>query len=435
MNTTVEAILLLAVPGMPLAMAIPNVRAKVSWPGHLALLPALVLLILPSSISVELPWWLLGGGLTADGGSRVLLGAAVLLWAGAATLLYRPASRPVPGNRVSTLFLLTMAGHLGAILTTDMVVFFAFSTLMGYGFLGLMIAGGSPTAQRAGRIYLVFLVLADLALFEALLVAAAMTGTPLAGNTVSGTIQPVTDGFYLGLVFVGFALRTGIWPVHIWLPMAFRGMRPELAFLIGTVPVSTGLLGLIRWLPLGDTAWVGAGWLISGLGMAAILHALLIKALRRQQLSTLTTVTLCTTGMVTLATGACLTTPEIWTHYSHLAPYFIMMPGITAATLQLLPGWTNVRHRETVYHTMPADESEPWWEKLARTALRRGAQMGKTTLPHWRDAWLARATNFWHADRWRNLLDRGERSLQRWPLAMTLFLILGMLLVFSVIGS
>ncbi len=155
MNTTLSAILLLSVPGYPLLLAFPALRSclPAPWPCYIALLPAVILLAVPMAFSVDLPWLLFDTGLGIGEASRWLLAMSVVLWAAAATLLQVPTGQSAD-NRLTTFFLLTLAGNLGAILATDLVGFFAFSTLMGYGFYGLLVNGGNQAARRAGRVYL-----------------------------------------------------------------------------------------------------------------------------------------------------------------------------------------------------------------------------------------------------------------------------------------
>ncbi|MEN8176326.1 MAG: proton-conducting transporter membrane subunit, partial [Pseudomonadota bacterium] len=224
MKDVLSVILLLSVPGLPLLLAFPALCSRLSWPCHIALLPAVVLLAVPEVVSIEVPWLLLGTGLGIDAASRWLLAMSVVLWAAAATLLHAPTGQPAD-DCLTTCFLLTLAGNLGAILATELVGFFAFSTLMGYGFFGLLVAGGDEAPRRAGRVYLVFLILADLALFEALLIAAATT-EDLGFEAVRHAVaRSPSLGLYLSMVLVGYALKAGVWPLHFWLPPAFRSAR------------------------------------------------------------------------------------------------------------------------------------------------------------------------------------------------------------------
>ena len=94
MNTALSTFALLSVPGLPLLLAFPAFRSRISWACHIGLLPAVILLAFPAVFSIELPWLLFGSGLGIDGASRLLLAMAVVVWATAATLLRASGSRP-----------------------------------------------------------------------------------------------------------------------------------------------------------------------------------------------------------------------------------------------------------------------------------------------------------------------------------------------------
>jgi hypothetical protein len=118
-STTLSVFLLLSVPGLPLLLALPALRSRLSWPCHLALLPAVILVLVPMDFSIEVPWLLFGTGFDIGGVSRLLLAMSVVLWAAAATLLQAPSGQAAD-KRLTTFFLLSMAGHLGAILAVKM---------------------------------------------------------------------------------------------------------------------------------------------------------------------------------------------------------------------------------------------------------------------------------------------------------------------------
>ena len=152
MSELATLLLLLSVPGLPLLLAIPALRRHLPWSVHIALLPATVLLFVPGSLAIDLPWILQGStGLGLDKVSRWWLAMSVVSWAVVGILLRRLDGRTA-GNSLTTLFLLTLAGQLGAILATGMIGFFAFTTLMSYAFCGLLFVEGDEQAIRAGRI-------------------------------------------------------------------------------------------------------------------------------------------------------------------------------------------------------------------------------------------------------------------------------------------
>ncbi len=429
MNSTLSVFLLLSVPGLPLLLAFPALRSRLPGACHLALLPAVILLAVPTVVSVDLPWLLFGAGrLGIDDVSRWLLGMSVVLWAVAAILLRTPPQQ-VPDNFLRTFFLLTMAGNLGAILATDLGGFFTFSALMGYSFYALLVIDGDVTARRAGRVYLGVMILADLALFEALLIAAAMTGN-LDFETVRHVIgaSPTSD-LYLLMVLTGFAARAGIWPLHFWLPSAFGSARPMVALLLGGVPVSIGLLGIVRWLPLGEIASPDLGLIMQGMGVAAVLYAILAGLIRAQMRRLPAYAAIIATGLFVTALGVGLADPVVWSWYENQAYLFIAALGFGLAALVIVIGGFKTRDRFPVAAVRQADSS-PWFEHWPGAVVRWAGWMGFDVLPRLCASWQAKVGRFRQVRAWQRVLGSSERSLQRWTFAITLFLLLGILMAF-----
>ena len=274
MNEYIHSIFLLIVVVWPLLLAIPAVHSRLPWSGYLALMPAAVLIILPGDSSLELPWLFFGTGFAVDGEERWILAMTVAIWLLAVTVAKSSRSDPTY-DRTTTFLLLTLAGNLGVVLATDLVGFFGFSTLMGYSFYGLMIHGGDEEVRRAGRFYLIFLIVADLVLFEALLLAASMTEDLRYEVVRQAVVETSSKQFYLWMTLVGFAFKAGIWPAQLWLSAVFKSAPLSKTLLLGGVPVAMGLLGVVRWLPFGERVFYVFGMVTLMMGVAAMLHATL----------------------------------------------------------------------------------------------------------------------------------------------------------------
>ncbi|VAW72402.1 hypothetical protein MNBD_GAMMA14-1093 [hydrothermal vent metagenome] len=430
MNTTLSLVLLLSVPVLPLLLAFPALHSRVPWPCHLALLPAIILLAVPAVVSVDLPWLLFGTGLYIDGASRLLLGMSVVLWAVAALFMRTPDGQAAD-NFLTTFCLLTMAGNLGTILANDLVGFFTFSVLMGYGFYGLLVVSGDEATRRAGRAYLGFMILADLALFEALLIAAAMTGDLGFEAVRHATGQSSTSGLYLSMVVVGFAARAGVWPLHFWLLRAFGSARPAVALLLGGVPVAMGLLGMVRWLPLGIITSPKPGLIIQSIGMAAILYATLAGLIRVRSKRLPAYVVIIATGLFVTALGAGLADPVAWIQYENPAYFYIASLGPGLAVLVTGIRWLQARREYAAMSARQEDDSNSWFERLPGAVMRWGREAGLDILPGWRASWLAKAGCLRQIRVWQKTLDSIERYLQRWTFASTLLVLLGVIVALA----
>ncbi len=433
MNTSPGLLLLILTPLLPLLLAFPALHSRIFRPCHAALVPPLLLLTLPAGTTVELPWLLLGSGLAIhDQTDRLLLAMSVLLWGAAALFLHTTGKKEVD-HRLTTCFMLALSGNMGMILATGMADFFAFSVLTGYAFYGLLVAGrDTEEIRRAARIYLVCLILADLALFEALLIAAATTGSLEFGAVHHVLARSSSIDLYLSMVLAGFALKAALWPLHFWLPPAFRSARPGVAILLGGVPVAVGLLTAMRWLPLGEVTRPDLALLVQGMGIAAMLYASVAGVVRAQPKTVTAYVVVAATGLFTFVLGTGLADPAAWSRHEKWVYILVVFLGIGPALLVVTGRWLeDHRHASCTIDNLP----DTRLERCFRAALYWGTRTGTDTLPRLRAACLARASRLWQPRSWHRFLDGSERFLQRWAVAITLFLLLGVAVVFFSMSS
>jgi len=439
-NDILSALLLLSVPGLPLLLAFPALRSRLSWSCYFALLPAVILLVLPATVSIDLPWLLFGTTLGLDGTFRWLLEMSVLLWYFAASRL-QPLNDPAANNRLISFFLLTLAGSLGTILSTGLVDFFVFSTLMGYGFYGLLVSAGGHIARRGGRGYLVLLILADLALFEGLLIAASTTGDLTFDSVQLAMTQSDSPGLFLVMVLAGFALKAGVWPLHFWLPLVFRSSQPVVALLLPAVPITLAMLGVVRWLPLGEISSPVLGLIIQAISVAAMLYAAIFyvtgTGLKNAQLKTLPVFAIIlVTGLFFTAIGTGLSDPAVWDRYGNWVHYFITSLGIGMAVLITVSGWLQAKQHFPATPAKQVEDSSLWFERWPGIIVAWASKTGFNTLPRWRAWWLAKVDRLWLLIcALKSVLDASERTLQRWTFAITLFLLLGIAVVFVFLAS
>jgi formate hydrogenlyase subunit 3/multisubunit Na+/H+ antiporter MnhD subunit len=424
MNTEIYAVLLLIVVVIwPLSLAIPALHTRLPWPRHLAIVPAALLALLPGEISLELPWLLFGTGLAMENETRWILAMSVAIWFAAAAIM-KPSKRDFADQRTTTFFLLTLAGNLGAVLAIDLVGFFCFATLMGYGFYGLLLQAGDDAARRAGRRYLIVLIVADLLLFEALLLAAFTTENLRFEGMREAMAGASSSSFYLWMVFAGFALKAGAWPAHLWLTSAFRSAPRSTALLLGGVPVAMGLFGAVRWLPIGEHAFGISALIIQGIGVAAILYAMLRFFTQASVISLPAWTTVALTGLFIAALGIGLSRPALWQQYESLAYPFISSVAIFLATLAFVANRTSGASQPPTVTPQRVEAMSRWvtgWtDVLQRWA--KGRLLGLQSL--WRASWLKAARQY------QRILDGQQLSglLDGWNVKITLFVLLGLAL-------
>ncbi len=420
MNAIVSAFLLLSAPGLPLLLAFPALHTRLPWPVHMALLPAAALVFIPVDFAIELPWFWQGAGLGIDAVSRWWLAMSVVVWGVGAAFLPVPTKRDAC-NPQTSLLLLFLVGQIGAVLATDMTVFFGFTTLMGYSCIGLLLAHGDETTRRAGRIYLVLLILADILLFEAMIMAAATTEHLDFATLAKAMTLSSSSSFYLSIVIVGIALKVGLWPLHLWLSLAYGSVRPAMALLLWLGPVATGLLGGLRWLPLGELAAPMAGAVLLAIGAATILYAMR-SVLWVQWKQRLVCVVFIATGSFIMGLGTGLLEPALWNQYGDSAHLFVTTVGWGLALMTAGLEWSKAGGEASG----PRKENriELAVERWSDAFIRWGRRTGNETLPGLRASWFVRWSGLWQKRGWQNAFVAGENFLQRWPIAVTLFLLL-----------
>lgn len=419
MNGAAGGMLLWLVVAWPLLLAVPAVHTHLPRPRVLALLPAAAWLVLPGEVSQVLPWLVFGSGLAIDGDTRWLLAMSVVVWLAAA--LVSPAQATGNG-RTTSFFLVTLAGQLGVVLANDLVTFFSFSTLMGYGYYGLVAGDGGDVARRAAGVYLVFMVVADLVLFEALLHVAA-EADDLRFSALAGA-DAATSPLYLWLVVAGYALKAALWPAQPWLSAVVRSSSRLTVALVGGVPVAMAWLGLVRWLPLGETAATALGATCMALGGAAVAFAGWGLVAHRRTTPALSWVVVAASGAVAAVVGMGLSDPGAWREYRDMVYPAIAAFGVFAASLALLG------RRPSMPTSAFIDRAQRWAAGAGQWAMERGRA----------------ARGYWAALRHRivkPLRIRGtqeafeeiEALLGRWPLATTLLSLLGLIVAAIAAGT
>lgn len=423
MSVPIEDTVMWIVVAWPLLLAIPVIHKHLRWPCHLAIIPAVILALMPGDATLELPWLQFGTVFAIDEKVRWLLVMCAAIWLMAATV--RKPSMSSPGNdRTTTIFLLTLTGNLGAVLAADLVSFFSFSTLMGYGFYALLVQGGNKEVRRAAHFYLIFLIIADLALFEALLLAASTT-EDLRYAVVR---QVITDTeswqFYYWMAFVAFMLKAGIWPFHLWLPAAFNSVHVSKSLLLAGVPVAIGLVGITRWLPLGEPGLQGPWHIIQILGIIAIMYAALRFFTHASMQMLPAWITVAASGVVIMTFGTGLAQADIWNQYKHIIYPFIALLGISVAVLTFHVNRLPIKRQRPDVIGQRIETFALWtWRRIS-------------VLQRWIEGGVAGFMSFWRALRTklgiqfqRILASLKPRTIMiGWSAAITIFVILGLTL-------
>ena len=293
---------------LPLLLAALAHRDRLWWTPAVAALPALTAsLSLPIGVQLEIPWLLLGSRLGLDETGRLFLIFTSVLWLAAGAYAAQSLKGQPHAGRFRAYFLLAMAGNLWLIVAQDLVSFYTGFALMGLASYGLVIHHGDREALRAGRVYLAMTLVGELALFSALVLIAAQTGT------LTPTPEQLIDlrGLTVGLLLFGLAIKAGLVPLHVWLPLAHPAAPVPASAVLSGAMIKVALLGWLRFLPVGQVALPEWGLLLLFAGLITLFFALPIGLVQSDPKVILAYSSVSKMGFLTLILGLILLDPGL----------------------------------------------------------------------------------------------------------------------------
>lgn len=278
-----------------------------------AALPALLLSVWGKpGLVIRIPSLLLGAQLGIDITAQVFLLFSALLWTCAGVYARAYMIDDIQASRFFAFFLTTMSGNIGLILAQDMITFYLFFALMSFAAYGLVIHDGSTEARRAGKVYLSLVIVGEVLLVPGMLLITQATGTTEFQHLAAGVAKAPTRDLITMLILVGFGIKVGALPLHVWLPLAHPvAPTPASAVLSGAM-IKAGLLGWLRFLPLGEVAQPGWGDLCLVAGLAAALYGVAVGLTQDNPKTVLAYSSTSQMGFITVGIGIGLSAPETW---------------------------------------------------------------------------------------------------------------------------
>jgi len=248
---------------------------KVLW---LAPVPGLAAaLFAPDGSTLTLPDTLFGLRFMLDRPGALLLGTAALLWiaAGVYAVAYRRAASN--DGRFAVWWLATLTGSLGVFIAADMPSFYLFYAAVSLSAYWLVVDDGTPSARRAGTVYVALALLGEafLLLAFALLIAHAPENTLMIGNAVASLAHSPVRDYAILLLVLGFGLKIALVPLHVWMPLAYTAAPIPAAAVMSGAAVKAGVIGLIRFLPF-DAAMPAWGEALAAIGLFSAFYGVAI---------------------------------------------------------------------------------------------------------------------------------------------------------------
>ncbi|MDI4664931.1 complex I subunit 5 family protein [Xanthobacter autotrophicus] len=304
-----ETLMVVAI-ALPLALAfgalVPAVRRVLPHLLVFVPLPALIAaLAVPRGLSVLVAPDPFRFTLALDAPGALLLGGAALLWmtasAYAMAYLRKDPARPA----FIVWWLLTMAGSFAVFLVADVASFYLAYALVSFSAYGLAAHDDTVEARRAGALYLALTVLGEALLIAAFVMLASgpADANPQIRDAVALLPASPWKTPILLLILLGFTLKMGLFPLHVWMPLAHSvAPVPGSAALSGIV-VKAGVIGLLRFLPEG-VPLPGWGALLCGAGLFTAYYGVAVGLTQRHPKRALAYSTVSQMGVVAAVIGA-----------------------------------------------------------------------------------------------------------------------------------
>ncbi len=300
---------------MPLIMVPIVLKVRLGSFGVLivpiAAAPSFILSICAApGLEVYISWLLLGMRFGIDETSGAFLLFTSILWtvSGVYARCYLFSDKDI--NRFFAFFLVAMAGNFGLILAQEMVSFYLFFTTMSFAAFGLIIHDASSKARRAGKVYIALVVVGEVLMVAGILLIAGNVESFAFNDVRSGIVASPNCNIIIGLLFAGFGVKAGVLPLHIWLPVAHPvAPTPASAVLSGAM-IKAGLIGWMRFLPLGEIALPWWGILCVIIGLAAAFYGVFVGLVQRNPKTVLAYSSISQMGFMTVAIGVGLAVPD-----------------------------------------------------------------------------------------------------------------------------
>lgn len=187
-------------------------------------------------------------------------------------------------SRYYPVLIFTLGSCQGIFMAGDFFTLFIFFELMSLISYILVIHEETPDALRAGYKYLIMTIIGGLALFFGVIITFEIAGS------VSLDVMPLINeyspmAFFAFIAFlIGFGMKAGVFPLHVWLPDAHPVAPSPASALLSGIMLKTGAYGLLRVIfhVFGVDAVKEAGW-DNIMGVLAIITILLGSAVALTQ--------------------------------------------------------------------------------------------------------------------------------------------------------
>ncbi len=173
------------------------------------------------------------------------------------------------------LYVLYIAGMLGVVLSTNLIQFYFFWELMLVPSYFLLAEWGYGNSRRIAFKYFIFTHVGALSLLLGILTLYTYTNTfnLLELSETASTLSRSVQILVLSLMFIGFAVKMALFPVHTWLPDAHAEAPTPISVLLSGVMIETGAYAVVRMIiSVFGSTWTQMLYLIAAMALISMIY-------------------------------------------------------------------------------------------------------------------------------------------------------------------
>ncbi len=199
--------------------------------------------------SLSIPGVLAGGlSFTADGFRSVYSLITSVMWLGTSLFAREYFRREREGlDRYWMFTLMTLGATQGVMLSADLMTTFVFFEILSLTSFTWVMHEQTPGALRAGYTYLFIAIFGGLVLLMGLFLLYDQCGTLAFGKLGAAASRgdPAVIFTAAVCVLLGFGAKAGMFPLHVWLPMAHPVAPSPASALLSGILTKVGIYGIL----------------------------------------------------------------------------------------------------------------------------------------------------------------------------------------------